>query len=110
MLESQLQGELLRWLKRKSIEHWRMPIGPVLHAGGKTWGKNPLKGFPDIMGILKRGHPGRAWAVEIKVGRAALRPEQVDWIKRLSTAGAAVAIVRSIADAEDFFRSLGEIT
>lgn len=109
MLEADLQRAIMAWLKRQGIEHWRMPLGPVLHGGGRRWGENPIKGFPDLAGILKREHHGRFWALELKSATGRLSPEQSAWILRLKYAGAAVTVVKSMGEVEHFFRGLGEI-
>lgn len=106
--ESEFQKELLAWLKKHGIEHWRMPLGAVIHRGG-AFGKNPLKGFPDIMGILTKAHPGRTWALELKRPNGVVSPEQAAWLARLKMAGAAVGVVRNLPEALVFFRDLGEI-
>lgn len=86
-----------------------MPVGPVLHAGGKRWASNPLKGFPDIMGVFTRRELGRAWAIELKSAKGRLRPEQKAWIARLEKAGVAVAVVRDLESLTKFLREHGEI-
>lgn len=107
--EAELQREILRWLKRESIEHWRMPIGPILKNGGKTWASNPLKGFPDLMGVCTKESPGRMWAIELKSAKGQLSAEQVTWLARLKMAGAHVAVIKSLPEAVLFFKAIGEL-
>jgi hypothetical protein len=107
VLEAEFQRNVLAFLRKNEIEHWRMPIGPVLKKGG-SWAHNPLKGFPDIMGLLKTQN-GRAWALELKTPTGRLSPEQAGWLVRLKDAGAAVAVVTNMVELQKFFRSLGEL-
>ncbi len=109
VLEADLQRAIIAWLRRSGIEYWRMPLGPVLHGGGRKWGENPLKGFPDVAGLLQREQPGRFWAIEIKSDTGRVSQEQAAWILRLKYGGAAVTVVKSLAEVEHFFRGLGEI-
>lgn len=109
--ESELQRACLDWLKAHKITAWRMPIGPVKHSrGGRdVWSKSPLKGFPDIAGVLKVKTPGRFFVIELKSAKGTLRQEQKAWILKLQAAGAAVAVVRSIEELEEKMREWGEI-
>jgi hypothetical protein len=93
------------------IKWWRMPIGGVMHqVGGKmVYKKNPLKGFPDIAGVLKRRDRGRFFAIELKTKTGKLSPEQIMWQIALDDAGAAVGVIRSIEDLEAFFMEHGEL-
>lgn len=109
MLEAELQRAILAWLRKQGIECWRMPLGPVLQGGGRRWAENPLKGFPDIAGVLQREQRGRFWALELKSATGRLSPEQSAWILRLKYSGAAVTVVKSLAEVEHFFRELNEI-
>lgn len=107
--ESDFQADLLRWLKRHEIEHWRMPLGPRYVNGGVK-GKNPLKGFPDVCGLLSRRHAGQFWALELKTpGTGKIGADQAAWMVRLKAAGAPVAVVVNMAEVILFFRTLGEI-
>lgn len=85
-----------------------MPIGPVMQRGGKNWSPNPLKGFPDIMGICTKVQRGRMWAVELKSPVGKISKEQAKWMARLKMAGAEVAVLRNMAEAILFFRTIGE--
>lgn len=106
--EADFQRQLLLWLKRHKIEHWRMPLGPVVRNGGQ-WTKNPLKGFPDIMGLLTKEHHGKAWALELKSPTGKITKEQTDWLARLKMHGAAVAVITNLAEAHLFFEYWGEL-
>jgi len=109
VLEADFQRTVLEFLRKNHIEHWRMPIGPVLKKGGTQWASNPLKGFPDIAGILKKGQPGKFWALELKTPTGRLSFEQQAWLERLTAAGASAAVVTNLVEVAKFFRSLGEI-
>ena len=109
--ESDLQRAVMAWLKKRCIMHFRMPLGAVMHqvGGQMIWKKNPLKGFPDIAGVLKRRDKGRFFAIELKTAKGRLSPEQTYWQMALAETGAAVAVIRSIDDLEAFFHEHGEL-
>lgn len=67
--------------------------------------KNPMKGFPDLAGLLPSG---AFFALEIKSATGKLSPEQKWWIEKLSASGAQVRVVRSVAEAKTFIEGLLE--
>lgn len=109
--EADLQRAVMAWLTKRCIKHWRMPLGAIMHQvnGNMIWKKNPLKGFPDIAGVLKRRDKGRFFAIELKTAKGRLSPEQTYWQMALAETGAAVAVIRSIEDLEAFFDEHGEL-
>jgi hypothetical protein len=74
-----------------------MPLGGVWKAGGRRIATNPLKGFPDIAGILRK-RQGVFWACELKKPGGLVAPEQHTWIARLKNAGAEVWVAYSLAE------------
>ncbi len=74
-LETDLQTQILNWLKKQNIVHWRTVIGGRAIKGGR--GKNPMAGFPDLCIVI--GDTGRLLAVELKRRGEKLDPKQVDW-------------------------------
>jgi hypothetical protein len=111
MKESDLQRVAADWMTLHNIKWWRMPLGAVMHqVGGKmVYKKNPLKGFPDIAGVLRRRDRGRFFAIELKTKTGKLSPEQIMWQIALEESGAAVTVVRSVDEMEAFFLSVGEL-
>lgn len=113
--EAELQRCVLDWCEIRGVFAVRMPLGPVLHRKGKganvkaVWKKNHLKGFPDIHGVLKRKHRGRAFYLELKAKDGRLSPEQREWLEDLEAVGAACAVVRSLEDLVMVMREWGEI-
>lgn len=110
--EADLQVAVFDWLKARRIFAWRMPISPVMRGGGKrkvSFSKSPIKGFPDIAGVLQRQRRGVLFTIELKTEKGEITPEQVAWMVDLQAAGAACAVVRSIADLERAMREWGEI-
>ena len=73
-----------------------MPLGGVRHAGRNK--ANPLKGFPDLFGVLKR-RSGVMFAIEVKTEKGMLSPEQLTWFARLDALGCAVCVARSAEQA-----------
>lgn len=109
--ESDLQRAVFDWLEVRRIFAWRMPIGPVMRGkpGEARFSKSPIKGFPDIAGVLRRRRKGVLFVLELKVGKRKVTPEQVAWMVDLQAAGAACAVVRSIEDLYQAMREWGEV-
>lgn len=109
--ESELQKQVFDWLKARGIFAWRMPIGPVMRGkpGQAVYSKSPIKGFPDIAGVLQKRYRGRLFVLELKVEKREMTPEQVAWMVDLQAAGAAGALIRSLEDLERVMRLWGEI-
>lgn len=105
MLESQLQRAVLDWLKLNKICAWRMPIGAVTHHvnGREIRKKSPLKGFPDIAGIISRGpHRGMFFALELKSPKGRLTAEQISWGQTIDDAGGLYAVIKSLEELQVF--------
>ena len=115
LLESELQRQVIDWLNIHRVLVVRVPVGPVLHRKGfganvkQHWKKNPLKGFPDLHGVLRRRHKGRAFYLELKSKTGSLEQEQRMWLTDLAAAGAAVAVVRSLEDLVRIMAEWGEV-
>jgi hypothetical protein len=98
-----------------------MPVGPVIHRFNRgkklhtVWKASPLKGFPDLCGVLTRKHPGVMWVMELKSTKPNGKPkgrltdDQDEWLVRLHEAGAKVAVVHSLDEAEARMKEWGEI-
>lgn len=97
-LESQIQKEVLAFLKWSRLVHWRQNLGGIQQnvAGNVIFKKNPLAGFPDIAGLCPNG---RLWAMEIK--RRGERPteKQEAWHRDLAASNALVFVIHSVAEA-----------
>jgi hypothetical protein len=109
--ESKLQRAAMDWLKAHNVVHWRMPLGPVVHTIGKRqiWKRNPLKGFPDIAGILTKAHPGVLFTIEFKSSSGRLENEQKHWRSLITSAKARHAVVKSLQDLEQVMVEWGEV-
>jgi hypothetical protein len=113
--EAELSRDVLAYFKFYRIFAWRMPISPVIHRKGsgvdvKTfWKKNPIKGFPDYCGILRRKHKGVLFAIEAKSKTGTPRKEQLEWISSIQLAGGKAAIIYSIAELHSLMIQWGEV-
>lgn len=95
--ESNIQRVILDWLSWNGFCHWRNYVGAVIHGiGSKTrFGKNPAKGMPDIMGLMKDGS-GRLFAIEVKTETGRVAPHQKEKIAELNENGAVAFVARDL--------------
>jgi hypothetical protein len=104
MKEKDIQRSILDFLEASGIFHWRICLAAVPIAGGKFYRTNPMKGHPDIAGILKGG---RYFTIEVKrPTRAKWYPEQLQWKDKLTGAGVVYITATSV---EDVKRALQEV-
>lgn len=91
--ESDLLAFTLQSLQLAGIVHWRVNNAPGLfNRGGKVmFKKSPLKGFPDVGGIMPNG---RFFAIELKVPKGKLSPEQEKWITQINHTGGMAVVLR----------------
>jgi hypothetical protein len=108
MKESELLSFALTCLKQSGLVYWRVANGPVLHSLGtrQIRKKSPIKGFPDLAGVLPSG---RFFAIEIKTDKGRLSPEQVDWITKLNHSGAIAVVLRSKDEIREFVASAAKM-
>jgi hypothetical protein len=102
MKEADLLSYALTSLKRSGLVAWRCPNGPVMHSingGQKVFKKSPIKGFPDIAGVMPNG---KFFAIELKTPKGRLSPEQVEWITRLNMTGAMAIVLRTREEIDEF--------
>lgn len=106
--EQDIQREVMDYLERNDILFWRIALGGRKGGFGN---KHPMRGFPDIAGIIPRGkYRGTMFALEIKtpIGRAS--DEQEKWICDLRTAGAKATIVTSVERVAELMEKFWEAT
>lgn len=100
--EREIQKDILDWLSRKSIVHWRVPLGGVTQAGGKFKSKNPMTGHPDIAGIAPATF-GRYFAIEVKTTNGKLSDRQIYWRELLTHSGVLYILARSLDEVQYHF-------
>lgn len=108
--ERDIQALILSWLKASKYFALRIPVGAVPHTlNGKTfWRKSPLRGFPDILGILKN-KPGQMFCVECKSKNGRLSDDQKVMIEALTEAGVEVIIARSLFDLTERLKEIDHV-
>lgn len=103
--EGEIQTDVLAWLSKAAAHRnlWfkRVPLGPVIHPKG--WGKNPLAGMPDIIGIYE----GTFFGLELKKAKGTAQENQIKTMAAINQAGGNAQIVRSVEDVERMFRAMG---
>ncbi len=83
------------WLKAKGILHWRQHLGAVRVKGARI--KNPMKGFPDIAGVLP-DTDGQLFVIEVKQEAGRFSMEQIEWMTILRNAGVLYIVATSVED------------
>lgn len=96
--ELEMTRQVIAWLKANDYTCWRMPIAGGRKAGGMRI-TSPLKGFPDVAGLLKTQH-GRFFAIELKTAKGVMSEAQGAWCGRLTVGGAVVFTLRSVEGLE----------
>ena len=91
MSETALSRSIRKALESCGVWCVRIPAGQYRVTGGRLHVAEP--GFPDLLCICPFG------LLEVKVGRAKLRPEQAAWHGKAMRRGVRVAVVRSSQDA-----------
>jgi len=108
MKEAELLSFALNCLKQSGLVYWRVPNGPVMHSiNGKMIRKcSPVKGFPDLAGVLPNG---KFFAIELKTDKGRLSPEQIEWITKLNHSGAIAVVLRSKDEIREFVASASKM-
>lgn len=101
MSEAELLTFTLKYLKARKIFHWRMPLGAVIRTIGKRviHCPSPIKGMPDIGGILPSG---QFFALELKSAKGKLSPEQTTWINDINKNNGIAVVIRTTKELIDF--------
>lgn len=98
--ETEIQSQIMAWLRDNGIWHRRVPVGAVKHAGVRK--RSSLKGMPDIMGIIPKSN-GRVFFIEVKTEEGKLSQGQKDVIGELEEQGVLVIIARRLSDVIPYF-------
>lgn len=108
MKESELLSFALTCLKQSGLVYWRVPNGPVMHSIGtkQIRKKSPIKGFPDIAGVMPNG---KFFAIELKTDKGRLSPEQTEWITKLNMSGAMAIVLRTKDEIREFVTAVVKI-
>lgn len=105
--ERDIQSLMIDWLKIAGYCHRRIPLGPrlVSRNGKQFWTKNPLKGMPDLMIILKR-RPGVLALCEVKTDNGVASKDQLDVHEEFRAAGVEVIVCRTLSDMINWLRRI----
>ena len=93
--ETDIQSAILKAFQARGITHWRTVVNGRRVKGGRA--SNPMKGFPDIAGVV--GQTGKLFVCEVKKPGGKLSAEQIEWGKRLTQAGVLYMVAYSLDDA-----------
>jgi hypothetical protein len=94
--ETAIQKQIVDALRARGHLVMRMSMGGVKHNG--AFKKNPLKGFPDLL-VFPANNSGVACAIEVKTATGKLKPEQADWILKLTAKGVVCGVARDVETA-----------
>lgn len=97
MTATDLQNQIRVALSVQGHAAFRANVGKFRMADGRWFDTGLPKGFSDLFGI--RAGDGRAFFLEVKVGRDKLSQEQADFLHAMRQRGAIAAEVRSVQDA-----------
>lgn len=106
MRESEIQREIAVWLAARGVLFWRCNLGGVRRSG-KGFTSNPMRGFPDLAGIMGCG-TGRLFTIEVKTKVGRLSPEQERWRAVLEAKGVVYILARSLDDVATRFKAYEE--
>lgn len=106
MSETDIKREIMDWLtlrtQRGMLIYWPVHLGAVKVGGARK--RNPMRGHPDIAGVLSYGvWLGHYFAIEVKQPGQGFSPEQMDWALKLQKAGAVYMAVTSLREVIDCF-------
>jgi len=94
MTETELQAEILKYLKLRGIFCWRNQAGLLIK--GRVIHMSPA-GSPDIIGVMP---DGRFIGVEVKLPRKDLSDKQAEFMAKLKDNKAFVFVAHSISEVE----------
>jgi hypothetical protein len=97
--EKGIENAVLEYLAARGAFVWK--AGHSALPGRRTMNRYHRRGVPDILGAYRR----RPIAVEVKTDSGRLSEAQTDFLREYAAAGALVAVVRSVGDAEDAVRA-----
>tara|TARA_R110000824_G_scaffold96013_3_gene230443 strand:- start:4851 stop:5186 length:336 start_codon:yes stop_codon:yes gene_type:complete len=102
MKEIDIQRDILSYLSLKGYFAWRMPVGgvPQQNRGKMIFKKSPIKGFPDIMGVLKNCH-GHLFGIEVKSSVGVLSKDQKIVRQKFIDAGCLFILARNLENVVD---------
>jgi len=100
-LESDIQKEIVAWLKKESALVFRM------NAGKTTHNVTPVpNGTPDLLVITRQGKT--IW-IEVKNEKGALRKSQVDMIFDLNFRKQDIIIARSLEQVQEYVNRISPV-
>lgn len=103
--EAVIQRDILNWLKRVGLLHWRQNSGVTFNGKRRIY-LGPA-GIPDIIVVIPKA--GRFVGLEVKSANGEQRPVQVEFAAKLTEAGADYYVVRTLQQAKDAIaESLGK--
>lgn len=97
MKESDLQKQILDYLRLRGIFCWKSNTTGIYDPVRKMFRTNHYKGVADIIGIAQGGF---LVAVEVKMKSNKPSPEQVQFINTITTYGGVACIAYSLEDVE----------
>jgi len=99
MKESQIQKQIVDYLKASGFFVIRNYMGPIHVYGRDIIRPNPNAGMPDLMAIKA----GLTHFIEVKTKTGKLSDKQKQWIEKAYRAGLLVHVFRSLDDCKEVF-------
>ena len=93
MKESEIQSQILIYLRANNIFCWKNHVGGIKTKYGMA--TNPAKGIADITGVMPGG---RFLACEVKTPKGKPSPEQILYLANVNAAGGLGFFATSVED------------
>ena len=103
MNEADIQNQILSFLRKRGYFHARLPLGGVIMGNGKFRRPNPMKGWPDIIGVF-RGikRRGILFGIEVKKKGGKQQPIQIEKEQEFKESGCFYTVAHCLDDVVDF--------
>ena len=107
MKESEIQKQILDWLKLQSGGFFFRTnnIGVPLHGESGGYRPSPVKGLADIIGVFK----GHFIAIEVKTRKGKLTANQIEFLNNVIGGGGHAIVARSLETVIDYITHIDKV-
>lgn len=101
-LANELTNQIIDYIYRNNGFAWRSSSTGVFDSKIKQYRTAPKKGVADVLGL----HKGKFLAIEVKIGKDRLSPEQEGFLKNVRYYGGFSFVAKDIESFEEWFKGL----